>query len=100
MSATTLGHPVTLNPKGFAGRLDIGRRAQSSLLNCCGLIRSPPAEIDVFGSFEDHELKDVSVRRNIATVRANNFYAKGMVPTVAGDCVGTGSRLQLLTDCS
>ena len=29
---------------------------------------------------------------------ANNSYAKGMVLTVAGDCVGTGPRLQLLTE--
>ena len=29
---------------------------------------------------------------------ANNAYAKGMVLTVAGDCVGTGPRLQLLTE--
>jgi len=31
---------------------------------------------------------------------ANNSYAKGMVLTVAGDCVGTGPRLQLLTEDS
>jgi len=29
---------------------------------------------------------------------ANNSYAKGMVLTVAGDCVGTGPRLQLLSE--
>ncbi len=29
---------------------------------------------------------------------ANNSYAKGMVLTIAGDCVGTGPRLQLLTE--
>lgn len=29
---------------------------------------------------------------------ANNSYAKGMVLTIAGDCVGTGPRLQLLMD--
>jgi len=29
---------------------------------------------------------------------ANNAYAKGMVLTIAGDCVGTGPRLQLLTE--
>jgi len=29
---------------------------------------------------------------------ANNAYAKGMILTVAGDCVGTGPRLQLLTE--
>ncbi len=29
---------------------------------------------------------------------ANNAYAKGMVLTVAGDCVGTGPRLQLLSE--
>ncbi len=29
---------------------------------------------------------------------ANNSYAKGMTLTIAGDCVGTGPRLQLLTD--
>ena len=29
---------------------------------------------------------------------ANNSYAKGIVLTLANDCVGTGSRLQLLTD--
>ena len=29
---------------------------------------------------------------------ANNSYAKGMTLTVAGDCVGTGPRLQLLTE--
>ena len=31
---------------------------------------------------------------------ANNAYAKGMVLTVAGDCVGTGPRLQLLSEDS
>ena len=31
---------------------------------------------------------------------ANNSYAKGMVLTIAGDCVGTGPRLQLLSDDS
>lgn len=29
---------------------------------------------------------------------ANNSYAKGIVSTLANDCVGTGPRLQLLTD--
>jgi len=29
---------------------------------------------------------------------ANNSYAKGIVLTIANDCVGTGPRLQLLTD--
>ena len=29
---------------------------------------------------------------------ANNSYAKGIVRTLANDCVGTGPRLQLLTD--
>ncbi len=29
---------------------------------------------------------------------ANNSYAKGIVLTVANDCIGTGPRLQLLTD--
>ncbi|MBN1911361.1 MAG: phage portal protein, partial [Pirellulales bacterium] len=29
---------------------------------------------------------------------ANNSYAKGMTLTIAGDCVGTGPRLQLLSD--
>jgi len=29
---------------------------------------------------------------------ANNSYAKGMVLTVSGDCVGTGPRLQLLSE--
>ncbi len=29
---------------------------------------------------------------------ANNSYAKGMILTMAGDCVGTGPNLQLLTD--
>jgi len=29
---------------------------------------------------------------------ANNAYAKGMVLTIACDCVGTGPRLQLLSD--
>jgi len=29
---------------------------------------------------------------------ANNAYAKGMVLTIAGDCVGTGPRLQLLSE--
>ncbi len=29
---------------------------------------------------------------------ANNSYAKGMILTIAGDCIGTGPRLQLLTD--
>jgi len=31
--------------------------------------RSPPAEIDVFGSPEDRELQEVAVRRNNLTVR-------------------------------
>ena len=29
---------------------------------------------------------------------ANNSYAKGIVLTIANDCIGTGPRLQLLTD--
>jgi len=29
---------------------------------------------------------------------ANNTYAKGMILTIAGDCVGTGPRLQLLSE--
>ena len=31
---------------------------------------------------------------------ANNSYAKGIVLTIANDCIGTGPRLQLLTDDS
>ncbi len=31
---------------------------------------------------------------------ANNSYAKGIIQTLANDCVGTGPRLQLLTDSS
>ena len=31
---------------------------------------------------------------------ANNSYAKGIVLTLANDCIGTGPRLQLLTDNS
>ena len=31
---------------------------------------------------------------------ANNSYAKGIVLTIANDCIGTGPRLQLLTEDS
>lgn len=39
-----------------------------------------------------------TLRRRARYEVANNSYAKGIVLTIANDCVGTGPRLQLLTD--
>lgn len=68
--------------------------AQTTRENACHWVMADSLSADAANSSDVRRTLRIRSRYEVA----NNSYAKGIIQTLANDCVGTGPRLQLLTD--